>query len=293
MNSAVLNRRLQRELAVDRLPEADRRRVRAALEKRAARALDGAPGSWPSKDATGYFALAERACPAQATLLRRKVLQRLESLAKRRGFPRESADLDAALVATDVLLENGAPGAAEWFARWCRAATPAALDDGMGLREFVEVLVLHRDLPPLQAAAEAMFAGKKSPWNPLRLDYSPANSLADAGALQLPAFRRALRAALEREDIVGELELSKNDPDYCSISWHNNSGSGMGVGKDEPRGVKPGGPSMKLRRCDMLLEAVAHPVFARHDGPEFHIYWPLDRRNQGRDEWRKWLAEGR
>jgi hypothetical protein len=48
---------------------------------------------------------------------------------------------------------------------------------------------------------------------------------------------------------------------------------------------------MKVRRCDMLLEAVAGAVFADDDGPVFHIYWPLARRNEGRAAWRKWLQE--
>ena len=66
---------------------------------------------------------------------------------------------------------------------------------------------------------------------------------------------------------------------------------GQGVDKNEPCGVKPGGPAMKLRRCDMLLEGVANAVLAERVGPAFHIYWPLARRDEGRAAWRQWLAQ--
>jgi hypothetical protein len=48
---------------------------------------------------------------------------------------------------------------------------------------------------------------------------------------------------------------------------------------------------MKIRRCDMLLDAMANPMFADHEGPAFHLYWPLAKREQSRAAWRKWLAE--
>lgn len=288
--NVVANRRMKRARVFETLSVDDRGRVRAALEMQARSILSTTSGSWPHEDCAAYFALAEQCGPVPTTPLRQSMLERLVDLTKQRGLPHQSEEWSTALLVMDTLLDTGTPRAAELFARWCEVAKPADLNNGFSLREFMELLVRHHEMAPVQAAAERMFTRKGMPWNPGIINYSMASDFGSAGLLQVPAFRKALLGALDREDVTGELTMRKGETDYCWIDWKRST-SGQGVGENEPRGVKPGGPAMKIRRCDMLLEAVANAVFSKDDGPVFHIYWPLARRDEGRAAWRQWLAQ--
>ena len=289
LQGVVANRRLPRTRVADTLAPADRDRLRAALEGLATMLLESAPQAWPSEDCASFLALAGQCGPGDAACAG-KMLERLAARTNAGGLPRRSGDWEAALLALDTLLDAADPGAAELFAGWCRRATPQALDDRMSTDEFLTVLARHHRLAPVAAAAGRMFSRRDSPWHPGRIDYPLADACGSAGLLGVPAFRTALLAAIDREDVTGELSLRADDPDYCWIEWRSGGSSGQGVANDQPCGAAVGGPPMPVRRCDMLLEGVANAVFAEDDGPEFHIYWPQAQRDEARRAWREWLA---
>jgi len=289
--NVVANRHWKGARVIDTLAADERGRLRAALEMQASGILGTTSGSWPHEDCASYFALAELCGPAAATLLRQRMLERLANLTNKRGLPHESEEWQAGLLVMDTLLDTATPGAADLFARWCGLVKPADLDDTSCWREFMEIMARHQGMAPLQAAAERMFTRKGSPWNPAVISYSIADDFSTAGLVQVTAFRKSLLDALTREDVVGALTIPKDSDDQCSINWKNGGSFGKGIDKNETYGVKPGGPAMKLRRCDMLLDAFANAVLAEHVGPPYQIYWPLARRDEGRAAWRQWLAQ--
>jgi len=87
------------------------------------------------------------------------------------------------------------------------------------------------------------------------------------------------------------LSRRKDENDYCWIDWKKAGSWGENVSEGEPCGVNPGGTAMKVRRCDMLLEGVANKLFVEDPEPDFHIYWPLARRDEARAARRQWLEQ--
>jgi hypothetical protein len=182
----------------------------------------------------------------------------------------------------EALLEHRTPGGAALMLRLAKSSTPDALSHTV--RRFFGVLADHPDLPEVAAAAEFCFGNRRSPWHLTKCDYLRATEFGDARLLRLPAFRKAMAAALSNEKVTGRLTVEGEKLDSCSIQWKYGGSSSMGIGKDELVGVEPG-EEMPVRACDALLEGVRNSVFSGDEGPDFHIYWPLEKRNAARAEW--------
>lgn len=247
-------------------------------------------GSYPFYDEANFFSIACMRLPEANRELQAEYLAMLEAALVKNGFPKGD-QLESVIQIADDLIGFGTPGATEWFAKLAAKATPKFLDRGMSATQFFSVIAHHSALPDMQKAAEVLFLRPDSPWNPAKLSYADADDLGSALPLRIPAFRRALVAALrdnpKRIAVVGHLSISKHDPESCEIDWAGNKGSSsMGVGK--PCGAKQGGPPMDVRQVGTLLESIANNISMdeqKEQLPEFQIYWPQEKRDQAIAQW--------
>ena len=268
---------------VDQLDDEGSRRVTDALIRRIRGRLETAE-SFPDESTAGLLALASGRPGDAAAEVRLSALQKLERAARRGGLQGDS--IEATILMLDALLVDDTPGAAALLATLCRKWGPEDLESGFDLKEFLTLVTRHQEKREVAAALTDLFA-KGGAWDPRRRSYAELDAFTEAGLLDIAAYRRALAAALEATDIVGEISVREDDHDYCWMEWENSS-SGKGIKEGEPRGFKPG-ETMKIRRCDMIAEASANPIFAEHDGPAYHIYWPLAERDAAIGAWKAWL----
>lgn len=287
---AVLNRDYKGwRRAIDTLDEEQTRRAVKAILRRVQGKLD-APGfdGLPDETLAGYLCLASRQDPWTGLDLRDRVMRVLQQAAAKGRISGDATE--SCLLTLEALLQTATPGADALLAKLCLDFTPATLDEGFRLKEFLKLVVAHQDGKRVAAALAALFTAK-SPWAPSRQTYARLDGFTGSGLLEIASYRTALASALDARDIVGEVGARDSKADYCWMEWKDSS-SGKGIKDGEPLGFKPGG-KMKVRRCDMIAEATANAMFSKDDGPVFHIYWPLEKRDEGIAAWKEWLARKR
>ncbi len=287
---AVLNRDYDGwRRAIDTLDGEQTQRAVKAILRRIQGKLD-APGfdGLPDETLAGYLCLVSRKDPCTGLELRDRVMRVLQQAASKGRISGDATE--PSLLTLEALLATATPGADELLAKLCRDFTPTTLDQGFRLKEFLKLVVAHQDGKRVAATLATLFTAK-SRWAPARQTYSRLDSFTEAGLLEIASYRTALAKALDARDIVGEVGARDSKADYCWMEWKDSS-SGKGIKDGEPLGFKPGG-KMKVRRCDMITEATANAMFYKHDGPPFHIYWPLEMRDAGIAAWKEWLARKR
>ena len=287
LSHAVLNRNHDGwTRAIDTLDAEGTKRAIDAILRRIQGKLD-TPGfdGLPDDTLAGYLSLVSRKAPDAGAEIRSRVMRILQQAARERRISRDATA--TALLTLEALLQTGIPGADGLLAKLCRDFTPATLNHGFDHKDFLKLVVAHRDGEQVATTLATLFAAK-SQWAPARQTYSHLYDFTEAGLLEIASYRTALAKALDAQDIVGEVGAKDSAADYCSMEWKDSS-SGKGIEQGEPLGFKPG-EKMKVRRCDMIAEATANALFAEHDGPPFHIYWPLEMRDAGIVAWKEWLA---
>ena len=290
LSHAVLNRNHDGwTRAIDTLDAAGTKRAIDAILRRIQGKLD-APGfdGLPDDTLAGYLCLVACKAPATGAEIRSRVLRILQQAVRDRRISRDATE--PALLTLEALLQTDTPGADELLAKLCRDFTPAILNEGFDLENFLKLVVAHRDGEHVATTLTTLFEAK-SRWAPAKQTYSRLDDFTEAGLLEIASYRAALAKALDARDIVGEVSIRQLPSDYCWMEWQDSS-SGKGIKQGEPLGFKPG-EKMKVRRCDMIAEATANAMFAEHDGPPFQIYWPLEKRNAGIVAWQEWLVRKR
>ncbi|MGV3660775.1 MAG: hypothetical protein ACO1TE_11345 [Prosthecobacter sp.] len=278
------------ERALDSLPDGEKKQIVQTLSRRLAEALDKAPKDEHPSVENAKFAVFVGCCvegSGQPVLAR--LVQMMSAAFHQHGWPEDEA-LDTTIMLLDMLVGLRVTGASEYYLELVHAATPERLEGGFDLREFFQIMTRDSASPALTQAAEWCFARPNSPWRLSLHAYDLADELGSTELLSLPAFRADVIEAMSHVENIGELSLREDDSEYCWIEWTKGGSSGMSVDEGETAGVKPG-QRMPIRRCDAILEGVASAVFAEHEGPPFHLYWPLQKRDEGIARWIKFLKE--
>lgn len=275
----------------DSLTEEEQVRVGQMLSQRLADVLDRAPADARPSFVIANIALFLCRCPnghTQPVLAR--LVQTMETTFHKHGWP-EKDDLDTTIRLLDLLTDSRVKGAVEYYFQLVQAATPQRLEGSFDALRFFEIMVKGRSTPVMIKAAEWCFGQPQSSWKLSEYEYENADILGNAKLLSLPAFRTSLIEALAHTDIVGELSLKKERTDYYQIQWKKGGRPGRReVNEAEPAEIKSG-QTMPIRRCDAILEGVANAFFAEKKGPPFHIYWPLEKRDEGIQQWIRFLKE--
>lgn len=294
LSSVMANRRDEMPARREFLTKEQQAELGSALIERTNRLLaDAAPGSLPEDAIAAAFFLARWDARAGGATLG-KVVNRIGKLrpmvAEDDGFRMRPPDLDVLLGLLDEMIHRGVPGAGAAYRGICESADQETLTDTGNSRAFLKILGSHWEDPEVSKVLTAMFMDEDSDYHLSKTTYSICNDYGGAGLLKAPIFRRAMRAAIEDETKVGELRIKEDDPGYCWISWYESS-SGQGIPEKGPVGAKPGGPAMAVRHCDAIIAGVANAVFNEVERPEFRIYWPLEKREEARKEWMRYLEE--
>lgn len=300
LGTVLLNLDRPGECPIDRLDAEWQKRAVTILGTRAAGLLKATgPEEYPAEDTCGFYLLACARNPEANRPLQAKMLERLESALGESGFPGDAAPFRELMAVADSLLTLGHTGADAWFAKLCAKCAMVEEEDffGLSMEEFFKVVARHAGKPAIEKAVEPLFLGAHARWNPANLDLSTADDLCGTMLLRLPAFRKALLAALrdnpQRHAKRGELTLDEDGKGF-TIDYEGQGSHSSGIGEGEPCGAKPGGPPMEIRQVDALMEALGNYMFQSEEAeemPGFHIYWPQDKRDEAIAKWIAKLAK--
>ncbi|HWB03906.1 MAG TPA: hypothetical protein VG796_12840 [Verrucomicrobiales bacterium] len=276
-----------RKRLFDELTSEQRGAFEKCLTQRTLAALNAAPrNAWPGENATAFVCLTGCLTKDAGNPALKAALERWRTAFAANGWPKDR-DLSRLIKILECFAERRTPGTGALLLHLAQTSNAEKL--GMSESEFFAILAESQNIPECVKALEYCFLNRKSPWHLSKCGYSMADEYGNARLLQAPVFRKALAAALSVETVVGTLKIDADKPDYCWVEWKRGS-SGRGIVKDDPVGVKPG-ETMNVRTCDALLEGVHNAVFSGYQGPDFKIYWPLEKRNAARKEWLEYLAK--
>ncbi len=285
---AVANRGHYKKRLLDELTPEQRETLEKTLTQRALTLLRAVPrAGWPGEDATALVCLCGCVTQDANHPALKAALECQQAALTKKGWPKDH-DTGRLLKTLEILLERGTPGSGTLLLRLTETSSPDAVGS-FATQEFFSLIAGAQHLPEGAKAAEHCFQNPGSPWLLSKCGYARASEFGSARLLKVSAFRKALAVALSNETETGQLTIREDDKDYCWIEWEGSS-SGMGVEKGEAAGVKPG-EKMPVRACDALLEGIRNAVFSGYEGPDFHIYWPLEKRNAVRKLWLEYLAK--
>lgn len=190
---------------------------------------------------------------------------------------------------TELRAKLGDQQALADYAEWVRTVTPDHFDF-LPISMFAP-LWRNPDHPALKAAAAALFAAPKSPWNPPVWRGEPTvpeghrRELFSTPLLGLESFRTLVLRALADRTEVGTIEVDAtgrvvviqgNYRTTYSEERVVSSGEFSGDPDDKSRPFQPGAGAMPLRMADKACEKLE-----QLEGiPRFQKQWSLDRRDR-------------
>jgi hypothetical protein len=173
--------------------------------------------------------------------------------------------------------QAGDAAAVREYAEWIRTTSPDWLD--AKAPAVLEPLHRRSDDPSLAAAAAWLFGDPQSPWFPRigRVGSRPTfyvSELIATPMVEVPAFRKMLRAGLDDRSPVGKAELG--DDGVVNLQFDNGSSMTWNAPKLD-RDPPARGTAVPIRMCDLF----ACLVTTMPGAPAFHPCWPEARRDAG------------
>ena len=274
-------------LAKDQIPQAEQEAIAAILAQKIEQSLkQDAKQSLSASTLDLAFLASCWNSPALAPPLT-QVLQTIPSDVGNDGST--EMNLDALFHLLQELIRTDFPRSQETTFKVFQKLSKARERDLDDYRGLYKILGTYWQKPQMGKILAEMFGDPNSQWALKNLGYAEFDDLGNYNFDDLPQVRLALREALQNKEETGQLFIKKDDPDYCWIEWSAGGSSGMGF--KQPCQAKPGGPAVSIRRCDEILAGLTGGVFRNDKGPDFEIYWPLEKREEARLAWLNYLGE--
>lgn len=187
---------------------------------------------------------------------------------------------------TEVLAADGDQEALGEYSKWIVRQTPKGLD--FDVVYTLRPLFYHASDPAVSAAAEAMFHGEGSPWNPLvgaverpENNIFHDNHLFDTGLLSLPAFQKQILRQLADKAVIGKFRVHADESGFCiDVSVHGAGVTGAGGSAAQAYRGDPlcpaDGTEGTIRVCDFYAWRVSELPGC----PHCEVFWPEAERDR-------------
>ncbi len=133
---------------------------------------------------------------------------------------------------------------------------------------LLEPLTSESSKPQAAAVLEKLFNGPESPWNPSNEDFRN---------IVMPRLVSPLLVLPQYQEAILRLLDDQSNVDTASYDGHTlHTGGGSRVGRPPPPFAPAIGEKRDIRKCDEVAHALC---FAILGAPEFHDYWPQDKKD--------------